>query len=54
MDCFDEAGHHDAHQERLGAELQPLGFGIASWQLGRYDQTIEDFTVGLALADEAG
>ncbi|MEZ4771471.1 MAG: tetratricopeptide repeat protein, partial [Caldilineales bacterium] len=55
MDCFDEALDITTRIKNVwGQSYSRSVRGIASWQLGRYDQTIEDFTVGPALADEAG
>ena len=53
--CFDEAHEISTRIKNVwGQGYSRSVRGIACWQLGRYDQTIEDFTIGSALSDEAG
>ena len=53
--CFDEAHEISTRIKNVwGQGYSRSVRGIAYWQLGRYDQTIEDFTIGSALSDEAG
>lgn len=53
--CFDEAYDISTRIKNVwGQGYSRCVRGIAHWQEGRYDRTIQDFTIGPALSEEAG